>query len=43
LLFYYDVIRNFLKLFLCKTFVGSVAERVQEPFLWQPCDHDCVM
>jgi len=22
--------------------VGSVAERVKAPFLWRPCDHDCV-
>jgi len=23
--------------------VGSVAERVKAPFLWRPCDHDCVI
>jgi len=23
--------------------VGSVAERVKAPFLWQPCDHDRVV
>jgi len=22
---------------------GSVAKRVKAPFLWRPCDHDCVI
>jgi len=23
--------------------ISSVAERVEPPFLWQPCDHDCMI
>jgi len=23
--------------------ISSVAERVKAPFLWRPCDHDCVI
>jgi len=33
------ICRNYPK--ICG-FVGSVAERIKAPFLWRPCDHDCV-
>jgi len=37
---FYEQIGKFAR---AEDFVDSVTERVKAPFLWRPCDHNCVV